>query len=89
MHCCQTNAQYKQNNKITLREKAKQKHNCACGGKYRNDTKARHKRSKKHCEYINSSKTINNTGNTYNITINVNSVKDLEQLELDFLNAIK
>ena len=80
-------AQYRQNNKIEINEKARIKHNCQCGGKYTQCSKAQHEKSIKHQNYINNTKTINNTGNTYNITINVNSPKDLNNLEL--LNTIK
>ena len=79
-------AQYRQNNKIEINEKARLKHNCQCGGKYTQCSKAQHEKSKKHQDYVNNTKTINNHG-TINITINVNSPKDLNNLEL--LNTIK
>ena len=79
-------AQYRQNNKIEINEKARLKHNCQCGGKYTQCSKAQHEKSKKHQDYINNTKTINNHG-TINITTNVNSPKDLNNLEL--LNTIK
>ena len=56
--------QYYHDNKQTINDKQKQKHD------------------------FKNIKTINNHG-TINITINVNSVKELKQSELDFLNAIK
>ena len=84
----QTKAQYYQNNKNIINNKQSQKHNCQCGGKYTNANKTCHEKSKKHCEFINNTKTINNHG-SINITINVNSAKELNQLELEFLNAIK
>ena len=77
--------EYYQNNK----NKINTKNICQCSGSYSNRNKIRHEETKKHCEFIKNIKTINNTGNIYNITINVNSVKELEQLELEFLNAIK
>ena len=82
-------AQYYQKNKTEINKQKSIKHNCACTGSYTATHKARHEKSKKHQDYINNSKTTNNTGNTYNITINVNSTKELKNLELEFLNAIK
>ena len=35
-------------------EKLKQKHKCECGGKYRNQSKAQHYKTKKHQKYINN-----------------------------------
>tara|TARA_R110002153_G_scaffold239675_1_gene394103 strand:+ start:548 stop:1051 length:504 start_codon:yes stop_codon:yes gene_type:complete len=43
--------QYIQDNK----EKINEKHDCECGGKFTTNSKARHLKSKKHCEYINMS----------------------------------
>jgi hypothetical protein len=81
-------SQYYQNNKIEFQNKARLKYNCQCGGKYTQCSKAHHEKSKKHQDYINNTKTINNHG-TINITINVNNLEDLKNLELEFLNAIK
>lgn len=83
----ESQAQYRQNNRQKIKDYKNQKHYCQCGGKYSNAHKAKHGRTKRHCEFINKGKTINNTGNTYNITINVNSTKQLEHL--DFLKDIK
>jgi hypothetical protein len=74
----QTNAQYYQNNKNELNEKANQKHNCQCGGKFTNASKARHEKSKKHCQYINNSKNINIQ--TLNLNITVNNVEELNKI---------
>jgi hypothetical protein len=87
--------EYKKNNKDKVKEyykdnkdKLNQKNTCSCGGKYTHINKSIHERTRKHQEYINNRKTMINNG-TINITININTFDDLEQLELDFLNAIK
>ena len=41
-------------NKELRREKAKQKFNCECGGKYTRGVKARHLKTIKHTTYISS-----------------------------------
>jgi hypothetical protein len=81
----QTQKEYKQNNK----DKIYSNHTCSCGGKFTHKHKLQHQKSKKHQNYINNSKTTNNTGNTYNITININNLEELKQLEEEFLDAIK
>ena len=75
-------AQYRQNNKKLINEK----HNCICGGKYTNSSKAQHSKTKKHCEFIHNSKTLINNG-TLNITINITNPEDLNKL--DILNIVK
>ena len=74
-------SQYRQNNRNLINKK----HNCLCGGKFINANKSRHEKTKKHCEYINNSKTINIE--TLNITININNPEDLNKLDL--LNIVK
>ena len=85
----ESNAQYSKRNRILLNEKAKERFDCSCGGKFTYCNKLRHENSKKHQKFIKS-QTINIAGNNYNITINitVNDVEDLKLLELDFLKAI-
>ena len=73
------------NNKNIINNKQSQKHNCQCGGKFTQCHKSRHEKSKKHCHYINNSKTIINNG-TLNITINLNNPEDLAKL--DFLKDV-
>ncbi len=74
-------AQYRQINK----HKINQKHNCSCGGKYTSAGKSQHVKTKKHCDYINKSKTINIE--TLNITINVNKPEEINKIDL--LNIVK
>ncbi len=74
-------AQYRENNKNKINEK----HNCLCGGKYTNTGKSQHVKTKKHCDYINNSKTVNIE--TLNITININKPEDLNKIDL--LNVVK
>jgi len=50
------NKEYRETNKDKLREKF----NCDCGGKYRFDNKAQHKKSKKHIDFISLSSSQNN-----------------------------
>ena len=50
------NKQYRQNNKDTLQQKAKEKYNCECGGKYTYSSKARHLKSIKHLTYLEKDK---------------------------------
>ena len=45
---------YKQNNKDSLNERASEKFNCECGGKYTRNHKLCHFKTKKHIAYINS-----------------------------------
>ena len=40
--------EYIKNNKEQVKQQRNQKHNCPCGGKYTNNHKAKHMRSKKH-----------------------------------------
>jgi hypothetical protein len=86
----ESKAQYRNNNRIKINENKKVKHNCSCSGMFTSTNKAQHLKSKKHCEFVKN-QTINIAGNNYNIniTININNIEDLENLELDFLNAIK
>ena len=74
--------QYYQKNKNEITEKARHKHICQCKGKYTNSGKAQHAKTKKHCQYINNSKTIINNG-TLNINITVNNIEDLEKVLKD------
>jgi hypothetical protein len=82
--------QYYNKNKNKINAQRKQKNNCSCGGKFSNINKSRHEKTKKHCEFIKN-QTINIAGNNYNIniTININNVEDLENIQLDILNDIK
>ena len=73
-------AQYCKKNRISLNEKAKEKFNCSCGGKFTYCHKSKHEESKKHQDYIKQT--------VINITININNVEDLKLLELDFLKTI-
>ena len=45
---------YKQDNKEKIQQQQKQKHNCECGGKYTNNHKSHHIKSKKHQEYLDN-----------------------------------
>ncbi len=60
--------QYRQENKEERKQKANEKHNCSCGGKYTNSSKARHFKSQKHQTFIRNQQPINNYGviNIYN-----------------------
>ncbi len=80
--------QYYEKNKNTIKEYRKQKNICVCGGRYTQSNKLIHEKSKKHQNYLIKKTIINNHG-IINITININNIEDLENLELDFLNAIK
>ena len=60
---CRSKKQYVEDNKDEIREKANQKHQCACGGCFTHSHKARHEKSKQHITY-------NITIKTANITIN-------------------
>ena len=46
--------QYKEDNKQKILEQKNQKHNCQCGGKFTNTSKARHFKTKIHKDYIES-----------------------------------
>ena len=46
--------EYDKINKIELRAKAHEKHNCECGGNFIHGCRARHYKTKKHIDYINS-----------------------------------
>lgn len=50
----QRSKQYYKNNKEEIKEKRKIKHTCPCGGVYSNCNKARHERSKRHVQYMES-----------------------------------
>jgi hypothetical protein len=50
----QYNKQYKEANRDAILEKAKQKHDCECGGRFTAAHKAAHLKSKKHKDYLNS-----------------------------------
>ena len=82
----QTRVQYRGNNRIKIRENDNQKYVCQCGGKYTKTNKLKHTKTKKHCDYINYSKTLINNG-TINITINRTNPEDLNKL--DILNIVK
>ena len=49
-----TPKEYYQDNREQILEHKKQKHNCECGGKFTNEHKARHFKTKKHKDYIES-----------------------------------
>ena len=53
-HYQQYNKQYNIKNKEKIREHKNQKHNCECGSKYIHNHKARHLKTTKHQDYINS-----------------------------------
>ena len=69
-----------------------EKFQCVCGGKYTGQTKSCHLSTQKHRKYISNPKIII-PGSNNNITINIycNSKEDvdLNELEQDFLNALK
>jgi hypothetical protein len=46
--------QYREDNKETIKQKKNEIHNCACGTKYTRANKARHLKTIKHQQYINS-----------------------------------
>jgi uncharacterized protein (UPF0179 family) len=46
--------EYYQDNKAKILEQLNEKHNCPCGRTYTHVNKARHYRSQKHCDFINS-----------------------------------
>ena len=48
------NKEYYQANKEKLSENKNEKHNCECGGRYTWGVKARHYKTKMHCDFINS-----------------------------------
>ena len=50
--CKEQSREYRIVHKERLNAMAKQKHNCECGGKYTNNNKARHFKTKKHQDYI-------------------------------------
>ena len=49
----ESNANYYQNNRNVITEKAKTKHACPCGGSFSNANKARHIKKKTHQAYLN------------------------------------
>ena len=70
-----------------------QKFNCECGGKFTGQTKSCHLSTQKHRKYMTTPKIII-PGNNNIININIycqskEDVNDLQQLEQDFLNALK
>jgi len=50
----QKHKEYREKNNEVLKEKAHQKFDCECGGKYQRSTKARHIKSNKHQAYLSS-----------------------------------
>ena len=70
---------YYKTNKDKINEKASQKHNCCCGGRYTTNHKARHEKSDNHQEFIQISKIINYRGT---INIYCNSKEDLNKLNI-------
>ena len=80
---------YYKTNKSIINEKQKTKHNCPCGGKFTNAGKSIHEKSVIHKKYAENCLTTNNSNNIYNITININNIDELKELEIDFLNALK
>ena len=83
----ESSAQHRANNRTKINENQKQKFNCLCGGKYTKCNKVCHEKSKKHQDYIKKTVIINH--GIINITININNVEDLENIQLDILNDIK
>ncbi len=77
-------SQYYQKNKNEITEKARHKHICQCKGKYTNSGKAQHEKTKKHCQYINNSNTINIE--TLNMNITLDNIEDLEKVLKDLKN---
>ena len=77
--------EYYQNNKDKIKEYNNRKQICSCGIQYSTCNKKQHEKSNKHQDYIKNISTINNIGNNYNITINLNNIEDLQNLDLDFL----
>ena len=63
-----TREQYRQDNKEELKQKANEKHNCLCGGKYTKTGKSQHEKTQKHQTFIRNQQPINNYGviNIYN-----------------------
>ncbi len=59
--------EYKQQHREIIREKQRQKTNCACGGRFSRSSKARHNESKIHKQYLKSLRPIiqNITNNFY------------------------
>ena len=55
--------EYREANKEQLNLKAKQKHDCVCGGRYTNSGKCQHFKTKTHINFINNSKDICATNN--------------------------
>jgi hypothetical protein len=53
----QYNKQYRTDNKQEITEKKKQKYNCFCGGRYTNNDKSKHSKSKKHIEFMRTLET--------------------------------
>ena len=49
----QKNTQYRQDNKEAIAQQKTEKTTCECGSVFRKDNLARHRRSKKHLEFIN------------------------------------
>ena len=82
----ESSAQFRKNNRNLINEKQNQKHNCQCGGKYSQCHKSIHEKTKKHCSFINNSKTINIE--TLNLNITVNNVEELNEI-LKTINKLK
>lgn len=52
--CKEYNKQYREENIDKIKEYKNEKNNCQCGGNYNSSGKARHLRTKKHIDYVNS-----------------------------------
>ena len=64
---------------------------CNCGMRYTHKHQAKHIRSYPHQKFLGLIKNVisNNSNCVININITVNNLDDLQQLEQDFLNALK
>ena len=64
---------------------------CKCGMRYTHKHQAKHIRSYPHQKFLGLIKNVisNNNNCVININITVNNLDELEQLEQDFLNALK
>ena len=84
----ESKSRYYKNHKTHINELQKKKHKCICGSQCSISHKSCHEKTRKHQDYIDNCKTIINHG-TININITVNNLDEIDQLEQDFLNALK